>query len=59
MRDSEIQIMRKVCRDIQSNPYFCQSLKKNLKAKSVQMAMQGWIFLQEDCGIAMRKHPLT
>jgi len=51
--------MRKVCRDIQSNPYFCQSLKKNLKAKSVQMAMQGWIFLQEDCGIAMRKHPLT
>jgi len=41
------------------NLHFCQSMKTTLKEKSILLTMQGWISLQEDCGIAVRKLSLT
>ena len=44
---------------VRQNPHFCQSVETILKEKSTLLAMQGWIFLHEDYGIAVRKPSLT
>jgi len=36
--------------------HFCQSMKMNLKEKSIHLTIQGWTCLREDCGIAVGKH---
>jgi len=41
------------------NPHFYQSMKIAIKEKSTLLTMQGWISLQEDGGIAVRKLSLT
>ena len=41
------------------NPQFCRSTKMTMKEKSTLLTIQGWTFLLEDCGIAVRKLPLT
>jgi len=51
VRDSEAQIMREVCRDVQIEPTLLPISENDYQRK-------GWIPLQEDCGIAVRK-PLT
>ena len=55
VRDSEAQIMREVCRDVQTEPTLYQSMKMTIKETSTLLTMQGWISLREDCGIAVRK----
>ena len=59
VRDSEAQIMREVCRDVQIEPTLLPSLKMAIKEKPTLLTIQGWISLREDCGIAVRKLPLT
>jgi len=41
------------------NPHFCQLTKTILKERSTLLTIQGWVFLREDCGIAVRKRSLT
>jgi len=59
VRDSEAQIMREVCRDVQIEPTLLPSLKMAIKEKPTLLTIQGWISLREDCGIAVRKLSLT
>jgi len=59
VKDSEAQISERCVKMFRQNPQFCQSTKTILKEKSTLLTMQGWIFLQEDCGMAARKHSLT
>jgi len=57
VRDSEAQKMREVCRDVQIETTLLPINENDFK--SIQLTMQGWIFLREDRGINVRKHSLT
>ena len=59
VRDSEEQIMREVCRDVQTEPTLLPINEMIIKEKSTLLTMQRWISLREDCGIAVRKRSLT
>ena len=59
VRDSEVQIIKEVCRDVQTEPTLLPISKMTMKEKSTLLTMQGWIPQQENCGIAARKLSLT
>jgi len=59
VRDSEAQKMREVCRDVETEPTLLPINENDIKEKSTMLTMQGWISLQEDCGITVRKLSLT
>ena len=59
VRDSEAQIMKEVCRDVQTEPTLLQINEKDHEKKSTLLTMQGWISLLEDCGRAVRELSLT
>jgi len=59
VRDSEAQIMREVCRDVQTEPTL-PPIKENDYERKVNTADNArLVSLQEDCGIAVRKLSLT
>ena len=51
--------MREVCRDVQTEPTLFPINENDFERKSTLLTMQGWISLQEDCGIALRNCSLT
>jgi len=58
-RDSEAQIMREVCRDVQTEPTLLPINENDHREKSTLLTMQGWMSLREECGIAVRKLSLA
>jgi len=48
VRDSEAQIMREVCRDVQTEPTLLPINENDDERKLKTLTMQGWISLRED-----------
>jgi len=63
MRHNSVRVSRhrwgRYVEMFRQNLHFCQSTKTIFEEKSTLLTMQAWIFMQEDCGIAVRKHSLT
>jgi len=59
VRDSEEQIMKKVCRDVQIEPTLLAINEIDFERKVNIADNARLVFLREDCGIAVRKHSLT